>query len=52
MSEPEHEFDTRAITGGRRFSSPSLAPVIFPATAYEVEHVADHRKMGATCSTS
>lgn len=45
----EHEsFDTRAITGGRRFSAPSLAPVVFPATAYQVEHVDDHRRMGAT----
>jgi cystathionine beta-lyase/cystathionine gamma-synthase len=40
--------DTKGIVGGRRHSGPSLAPVIFPATAYEVEHVDDHRTMGAT----
>jgi cystathionine beta-lyase/cystathionine gamma-synthase len=44
----DESFDTRAITGGRRFSGQSLAPVIFPATAYQVEHVDDHRRMGAT----
>lgn len=43
-----NEFDTRAITAGRRFSAPSLAPVLFPSTAYEVEHVDDHRRMGAS----
>lgn len=41
-------FDTRAVTGGRRFSGPSLAPVLFPATAYEVDHVEDHRRMGTS----
>lgn len=44
----DESFDTRAITGGRRFSGQSLAPVIFPATAYQVEHVEEHRRMGAT----
>ena len=44
----DESFDTRAITGGRRFSGQSLAPVIFPATAYEVDHVDDPRRMGAT----
>lgn len=44
----DESFDTRAVTGGRRFSSPSLAPVVFPATAYQVEHVEQHRRMGAT----
>ena len=37
----------RAITGGRRFSGDSLAPVMFPSTAYEVD-VDDHRRLGAT----
>lgn len=44
----DESFDTRAITGGRRFSGRSLAPVIHPATAYQVEHVDEHRRMGAS----
>ena len=38
---------TLGVTGGRRHSGDSLAPVLFPSTAYEVEHVDDHRRMGA-----
>ena len=31
--------ETTAITAGRRFSGDSLAPVLFPSTAYEVASV-------------
>jgi cystathionine beta-lyase/cystathionine gamma-synthase len=44
----DESFDTRAITGGRRFSGQSLAPVIQPATAYQVASVEDHRRMGSS----
>src|SRR5690606_902970 len=37
--------ETRAIRAGRRFSRDSLAPVLFPATTYEVGSVEDHRRM-------
>lgn len=46
MTEPEppQRPETSAITAGRRFSGDSLAPVLFPATTYEVESVDDHRR--------
>lgn len=37
--------ETTAITAGRRFSGDSLAPVLFPSTAYEVASVDDHRRL-------
>lgn len=37
--------ETRAVRAGRRFSRDSLAPVLFPATTYEVGSVEDHRRM-------
>jgi cystathionine beta-lyase/cystathionine gamma-synthase len=48
VTEPE----TTAVTGGRRFSKDSLAPVLFPSTTYVVESVDDHRRMGATARPS
>ena len=39
-SAREH-IDTTAVTAGRRFSQDSLAPVLFPSTAYEVDEVAE-----------
>lgn len=45
-------LETRAISGGRRFSGDSLAPVLFPSTAYQVAEVDDHRKLGATARPS
>jgi cystathionine beta-lyase/cystathionine gamma-synthase len=45
-------LDTRAIAAGRRFGGSSLAPVLFPATTYEVSSVEDHATMaGATRPT-
>jgi cystathionine beta-lyase/cystathionine gamma-synthase len=44
----EWRLETRAIAGGRRFSGASLAPVLFPATTYEVDSVDDHVAMAAT----
>jgi cystathionine beta-lyase/cystathionine gamma-synthase len=43
--DPGWRLDTRAIRAGRRWSHPSLAPVIFPATTYEVDSVDDHARM-------
>ena len=40
-SEPRPHADTTAITAGRGVSRDSLAPVLFPATTYEVDTVAD-----------
>jgi cystathionine beta-lyase/cystathionine gamma-synthase len=37
--------DTVAITAGRKASRPSLAPVLFPSTTYEVDTVAEHAAM-------
>ena len=50
---PEHEHEqhrpqTRAITAGRTASGDSLAPVLFPSTTYEVDHVDDHRRLAGT----
>jgi cystathionine beta-lyase/cystathionine gamma-synthase len=45
---PPPALDTTAVTAGRRFFPESLAPVLFPSTAYQVPEVDDHRRMGAT----
>lgn len=52
MTDPNDRIDTRAITGGRRFSKDSLAPVLFPATTYEVDAVDDHRRLAGTARPS
>jgi cystathionine beta-lyase/cystathionine gamma-synthase len=53
---PDHDeswrFETRAIRAGREWSRDSLAPVLFPATTYEVPSVADHQRMSGTPRTS
>jgi cystathionine beta-lyase/cystathionine gamma-synthase len=53
---PDHEeswrFETRAIRAGREWSRDSLAPVLFPATTYEVPSVVDHRRMSGTPRTA
>jgi cystathionine beta-lyase/cystathionine gamma-synthase len=46
--QPDWRPATKGITGGRRHSGDSLAPVLFPSTVYEVENVSDHRRMGAS----
>lgn len=45
---PEPRIDTRAVTGGRRFSGDSLAPVLYPSTTYQVTEVDDHRRLSGT----
>jgi cystathionine beta-lyase/cystathionine gamma-synthase len=45
-------LETRAISAGRGFSGDSLAPVLFPSTAYEVAAVDDHRRLSATARPS
>lgn len=45
-SEPH--LETTAITAGREASGDSLAPVLFPSTAYTVETVAEQAAMMAT----
>ena len=56
MSEADEEsaprIETRAVSGGRSFSGDSLAPVLFPSTAYQVAEVDDHRRLGATARPS
>jgi cystathionine beta-lyase/cystathionine gamma-synthase len=46
--DPTWRPETVAIRAGRRFSPPSLAPVIFPSTTYEVDSVEDHVVMAGT----
>jgi cystathionine beta-lyase/cystathionine gamma-synthase len=41
-------IETTAVTAGRRASGDSLAPVLFPATTYQVSSVAEHAEMVAT----
>jgi cystathionine beta-lyase/cystathionine gamma-synthase len=51
MTEPADRpthLETTAITGGRAASGDSLAPVLFPSTAYEVATVAEQAEMVAT----
>ena len=53
-SDPDESwrFETRAIRAGRKWSRDSLAPVLFPATTYEVASVVDHQRMSGTPRTS
>jgi cystathionine beta-lyase/cystathionine gamma-synthase len=44
----EPHIETTAVTAGRRGSGDSLAPVLFPATTYQVASVAEHAEMVAT----
>jgi cystathionine beta-lyase/cystathionine gamma-synthase len=46
-STPEWRLETRAVTAGRTFGGPSLAPVLFPSTTYEVPAVEDHLEMAS-----
>jgi cystathionine beta-lyase/cystathionine gamma-synthase len=50
--DPGWGIETRAIRSGRHFGGASLAPVLFPATTYEVESVDDHAAMAATLHPS
>lgn len=50
--DPNWRLETKAIAAGRRFSAPSLAPVLFPATTYEVDSVDDHVAMAGTSRPS
>jgi cystathionine beta-lyase/cystathionine gamma-synthase len=43
--DPAWRFETRAVRSGRQWSAPSLAPVLFPSTTYEVASVDDHAAM-------
>jgi len=45
---PGWRLETRAIRAGRTFGGPSLAPVLFPSTTYEVPAVEDHLEMAST----
>ncbi len=40
--------ETIAVTSGRRSSGDSLAPVVFPATTYQVASVAEHARLAAS----
>lgn len=40
--DPAWRFETRAVRSGRQWSGPSLAPVLFPSTTYEVPSIEDH----------
>lgn len=46
--DPAWRLETTAIRSGRQWGGPSLAPVLFPATTYEVDSVDDHAAMAAT----
>lgn len=43
--DPAWRFETRAVRSGRQWSDPSLAPVLFPSTTYEVPSVDHHAAM-------
>lgn len=43
--DPAWRLETRAIRGGRSWSDPSLAPVLFPSTTYAVERTEEHAAM-------
>jgi cystathionine beta-lyase/cystathionine gamma-synthase len=43
--DPTWRLETRAIRAGRQWSDPSLAPVLFPSTTYEVPTVDHHAAM-------
>jgi len=43
--DPSWHIETRAIRSGRAWSGASLAPVLFPSTTYEVDHVDEHAAM-------
>jgi cystathionine beta-lyase/cystathionine gamma-synthase len=43
--DPGWHLETRAITSGRGSSAPSLAPVLFPSTTYQVDAVDEHASM-------
>ncbi|HMG43856.1 MAG TPA: PLP-dependent aspartate aminotransferase family protein [Acidimicrobiales bacterium] len=43
--DPSWRLETRAVRAGREWSGASLAPVLFPSTTYEVEHVEEHAVM-------
>ena len=45
---PDWRIETRAIRAGRTFGGPSLAPVLFPSTTYEVPAIDDHLEMAST----
>jgi cystathionine beta-lyase/cystathionine gamma-synthase len=45
---PGWRLETRAIRAGRTFGGPSLAPVLFPSTTYEVPAIDDHLEMAST----
>lgn len=46
--DPTWRLETHAIRSGRRWSAPSLTPVLFPATTYEVDSVDDHVAMATS----
>ncbi|MGE3621468.1 MAG: PLP-dependent aspartate aminotransferase family protein [Acidimicrobiia bacterium] len=46
--DPRWHLESRAITAGRTAAGDSLAPVLFPATTYEVATMADHRRLASS----
>jgi cystathionine beta-lyase/cystathionine gamma-synthase len=50
--EDSWRIETRAIRAGRSWSGDSLAPVLFPATTYEVGAVSDHARMAGSPRTA
>jgi cystathionine beta-lyase/cystathionine gamma-synthase len=45
VSDQDQDPQTTAITAGRRFAPESLAPVLYPSTAYVVDGVDEHRRL-------
>lgn len=50
--DPEWRLDTRAVGAGRDWSYPSLAPVLFPSTTYQVDRVEEHAAMAGAPRTT
>lgn len=50
--DPAWRLETRAVRSGRQWSEPSLAPVLFPSTTYEVPSVDHHAAMAGMPRTA
>lgn len=50
-ADPGWRLETRAIGAGRRWSQPSLSPVLFPSTTYQVDTVEEHAAMAGMSRT-
>lgn len=50
--DPDWHLATKAVRAGRGWTAPSLAPVLYPSTTYEVDRVEDHAAMAGAARTT